>query len=200
MKPGRLCAVLAAWLLLLSPQPSDPALGQEKLRESPYFPLQVGHQWTYRMGDQQVTLRVVKTEVIDKVLCAQLEAKTADRILTECVAVQDDGVYRFSADGSAITPALCFFKPDAKTGATWKCAAAMNTLRIEATFAAGEAKVTVPAGTFQTRTATSTDFRLGKEKLALTYWFAKGVGMVKQRLHVGDREVVLELEKFEPAK
>lgn len=200
MRPGHLCAVLAAWWAVLGSQLSDPAVGQEKLRESPYFPLQVGHEWTYRMREQRVTVRVVKSEVIDRVLCARLETKTGNKILTENVAMQDDGVCRFSADGSAITPPLCFFKPDAKTGSTWKNAAVMNSLPIEATFTAGEAKVTVPAGNFQTRTATTTDFRLGQERLAVTYWFAKGIGMVKQRLQIGDREVLLELEKFVPAK
>jgi len=44
------------------------------------------------------------------------------------------------------------------------------------------------------------DLEVGASKVTSTYYFAEGVGMVKQIAELGGPPIVLELEKFEPGK
>jgi hypothetical protein len=37
------------------------------------------------------------------------------------------------------------------------------------------------------------------QKIGFTYYFARDVGMIKQTIKIQTQEVVIELEKFEPA-
>src|SRR5438128_195196 len=76
------------------------------IQESAYYPLKVGNKWHYRTGDQKVTVRVDKVEVVEikkngkaeKVPCHRLVVTKDDREKTECVAVYDDGIHRFAGD------------------------------------------------------------------------------------------------------
>src|SRR5205814_9134980 len=115
------CIVILSIALPTSPQ--QPGKDQVQPRTSPYYPLTVGTQWTYQVGDHQVTVRVARSEVVEikvqkpdadkklkeemvKVLAFQLEAKSDDRVQSETVAVLDDGVDRLAAAGKEIVPPL----------------------------------------------------------------------------------------------
>src|SRR5437867_10863774 len=99
---------------------------QEAAKDSPYYPLKVGNQWTYRTGDKKVLLKVIKHEKIevtkgekiDKVVCAVLEASVDDKVVgSEHVAAGKDGLYRFQALKDKIVPPVCFLKPN--KGENW---------------------------------------------------------------------------------
>ena len=48
--------------------------------------------------------------------------------------------------------------------------------------------------------ASSQDFLLGTEKMTIDYWFSENVGMVKEHVHVGNSDVIMELEEFKTGK
>ena len=52
----------------------------------------------------------------------------------------------------------------------------------------------------QAKRVSAPDFQVGPEKMALEIWFAPNVGIVQQRVRVGNNEVLLELEEFKAGK
>src|SRR5262245_48437537 len=95
--------------------------------ETPYYPLTVGTQWSYQVGDHRVTVRVARAEVVEikmlkpdadkklreetvKVQGYQIESRSDAGTQSETVAVLEDGVYRVSAAGREVVPPVCFLK------------------------------------------------------------------------------------------
>jgi hypothetical protein len=209
--PG-LVAVLSLALLLLggglltgqdkgSPKGKDK--GKDKKAKpalASYYPLKEGNTWEYRVGKQKLTVRVAREDLVGSERVSVLECTFAGKTLQERVAVLKDGAYRFSGEGVDYLPPLCFFKLPPKAGETWEVKSRGDGLQIRGTFTAGEDQVTVPAGMYEAVTSSSQDFRVDEVKMPVTYWFVPGIGMVKQRLQVGGRVVVIELEKYTPAK
>lgn len=118
----------------------------------------------------------------------------------EDVAILEDGFYRFRAADKEIVPALQFFKLPLQAGEKWRVSSVSEGQKIAATFTAEDDVIEVPAGKFKTKYIVSKDFQFEK-KMEMETWFAADVGMVKQRVKVGANEpIVLELEKFVPAK
>ena len=99
-----------------------------------------------------------------------------------------------------ITPPLRFLKLPIKEGESWTVKAMSENVPLTGTFTCAPDKVKVPAGEFKTLRVSCPDFQLGEKKMALDYWFAKDVGIVKQHVQVGKSNVVLELEEFKPGK
>jgi hypothetical protein len=182
--------------------------GQEPTKESPYYPLKVGNKWTYRFtsgSSGTVDVRVTKLEKVGDVMCALLEAKAGSdgTPTTEHVAVQADGVYRYTSEGHKIEPPLRFLKLPPKSGDRWEVDSKSAGETVKGTLTLGEAEVTVGKMTnrkFKAITADTKDMTVGGNKMEQTWWFAPEVGMVKQVYKFADKEVVLELESFEPGK
>jgi hypothetical protein len=121
--------------------------------------------------------------------------------VVEKLALRGDGLYRDGAEGMEMAPPLCLLQLPHKPGDTWKAASTLGATPVSGTFTAGEEEeVTVPAGKFRAVPVTSQDFRIGNVSMRLACWYVSGKGLVKQRLEVGGRVEVLELEKFTPAK
>jgi hypothetical protein len=186
-----------------------PVAGQDKLGQTPFLPLDIGSQWDYKVGDQKVSIRVVKHETVEiaakkdekqKITAARLEVTGGDRKLNELVTVLGDGIYRFSAAGKELNPPLCFLKLPPKPGEKWTYEAMLDGMLLKGEFVTGTATVGVPAGKFQTVTSSCKEFQIGTQKVQLEYWFAPNIGIVKQKVHVGNHDIVLELEKFERGK
>ena len=218
--PARWSLVLLAALLAV-PAPAQ----DEQGFNTPYYPLQVGNKWTYRAdtekarpdaknrgGSQKVVVEVTKKEptsrtvtkekkdVKEKVASYVLKISSGDKTQFEQVAIFSDGVYRLQAAGKKIEPPLMFFKLPLKQGDSWEVDSTSEETKLKGTMKAGEAKVQVPAGAYQAMTVASKDFQIGPQAMEMQYWFAPNVGMVKQTVTLGGREITLELEKFEPAK
>lgn len=125
-----------------------------------------------------------------------------------------DGIYRFVGDDKEATAPVCFLKFNAGAGDSWEVKLGALEPAVQGTFTAGEAEVTVPAGTYKCKTTSSSDFQIGSQKMTVKYWFAyqvltgekdaaawqpARVGIVKQEVKYGTYSVTLELEKFQPA-
>jgi hypothetical protein len=189
---------MLAFLLLLRPA----LAADEKMTETPYFPLQVGNTWTYRVGDNKIIYRVSKHEKVGDLLCARVEMLMGDSVKSyEHIAVKDDGVYRCSFEGKETKPPICILKLPPKKDQSWDVATTVGGESLKGSFKSGaEDGVKVPADTYKTITTSSKDLDAAGMKIDCTYWFAEKVGMVKQEITVMNQKVLLELEKFEPAK
>jgi hypothetical protein len=190
-------------LALAVPAVAAPAADDKPAAQAttPYYPLKVGNTWTYKVGDTKVTVTVAKFEEVEKQSCARIESSSAEGkpTLVEFVAVKADGVYRYAVADKKVEPPVKILALPPKKDETWKIDAAIGTEKLKGSFKCGEeAEVKVPAGTYKdVITVTGEDIDANGRKITMTYYFAKDVGIVKQRIKFGDAaESVFELEKF----
>jgi hypothetical protein len=181
-----------------------PAAHAADKEQTPYFPLKVGDSWDYRMGDSKFTLKVAKFEDVDKQSCARVEMTVGGKLTSyDLIAVKADGVYRFASEGNKADPPVCFLKLPPKKDETWKVESSVAGMgKLTGTFKSGEVdELKVGDKKYEkVITVSSDDLVAGGQKISVTYYFAKDVGMVKQTLSVNGQQVVIELDKFEPAK
>jgi hypothetical protein len=199
------CLSLACLFLLA---PAMPA--QDKLPESPYYPLRVGTVWHYRAGDSKFSLRVARHEKVGDVWCARVElvldgkvTSSEDVAVTVDQARRPDGVSRYRFEGKEARPPICFFKLPPGKEKTWKVESKLAGPRdgeqtLKGSFKAGREEVTVPAGTYKAVTVTGQDLEADGTKLSVTYYFAQDVGMVKQVIETAGQKLSIVLETFVP--
>jgi hypothetical protein len=132
-----------------------------------------------------------------------LKIASGERVATEQVAVLKGGIYRFSAAGKGLKPPLRFFKfpLNPQKGESWQVTCKTEDGKtIQGTFVSGTEmlRLTVDgkADKIAAVTITSKDFRVDDRDVSITYWFAKGFGLVKQRVRTGANEVTMELASF----
>src|SRR5262249_54556705 len=151
-----------------------------------YFPMAVGTAWHYRVGENHYLIKVTRHEKVGGLLCARLEmlvlqGKDLRSVSHEHVAVTKEGVVRASFEGKALVPPVLFLKLPPTAEKSWKVESKLDGQVFTGTFTAGEErKVTVPAGTYSTVTVTGKNLKVNGIDMALTYYFAEKVGMVKQ--------------------
>lgn len=176
----------------------------DKVVESPYYPLKVGNTWYYKTGNGKYLIKVAKFEDIDKQLCVRLEMQEDGKLRSvEHIAVKADGVYRCAFENIKAEPPVCILKLPPKKDDAWKIDTAIGTDKLKGTFKTGEVEeMTVLAGKFQkVVTVSGEDIDANGVKLNVTYYFAPNVGIIKQTMSTAGKEaVVIELEKFEAAK
>lgn len=182
--------------------------------------LKVGAKWHYRVGDAKDGAKVMVhcdrmermpyknakgEELVKEVDVFVLRSTSGDNELTEAIGIVKDVVYRFKAAGKEILPPLPIL---AATRDGWAVEATSEKTPIKGTFTLTTEKVSLSVEkggkTFPITHAykvSGKDLLIGPQRLAVEYWFAPEFGLVKQRtkLETG-KEIVLELEKFEPGK
>ncbi len=171
--------------------------GEEKIKESPYYPLKVGTKWTYRAGKNQITAQVVGHDKVGEIMCAVVETvKEGQPVTSEHIAAKEDGIYRYAFGYQKIDPPICFLKLPPKKGDIWKIESKIGGGTAKAKFTLGEEEITVRGRKFKTVTSGG-DLEVNNQTISFTYWFAENVGMVKQIIKVDKKEIVIELVKFE---
>jgi hypothetical protein len=166
-----------------------------------YYLLNVGDTWTYSLGGNKFVLTVVRHEQFAGVTCARIEMQLDGRVMSfEHVAVRDGGVYRYGFEGQQADPPVRFLPLPPRPGEEWKLDSKLGKETITGTMkAGGEETVTVPAGTFRAVPVVGKLKANGMDVESTTH-FARGVGMVRQKIQLGGQAVTIELEKFQPAK
>ena len=195
--------VSLAGIVLLVFLTSAPA-ADEKLKETPFYPLKVGTKWQYKVGAGSLTIKVTKHEQVGEVTCAVLEKSKDDQVLgSDHIGVTADGVYHYMIAGQKLDMPFRILKLPPKKGDNWKVEVKDRGKSVSGSFTLGEAEVVVPAGKYKAITAVSDGFQLpeadGKTvKIDFKFWFVEKIGLVKHTIQIGDqKEVVIELEKFE---
>jgi hypothetical protein len=195
--------LLATLVVTLATTPACRA--DDKMRESLWYPLQVGNTWTYRIGDKGFICKVVAHEKVGDVLCARVDMTpvgTSKPQTFEHLAVAEDGVYRHSINGTRLDKPVRILKLPPKKGDTWAIDAKGPGEALKGTVKAGEeAEVKVLAGTYKNvATTTCDDLDANGLHCAFTYYFAEGIGIIKQKVQIEKDMTVFELEKFEAGK
>jgi hypothetical protein len=210
-------ACFAALLCL----PALQSAAQEKLKETPYYPLQVGTTWHYRVGEGKIVVRVVNHEKVGDVLCALIETTRDGKVAgSEHLAVTADGVYRYDisyplplnpADARAksktgseavkesFKPPILVLKLPPKKGDSWKIDCKGQGKAFRGSYKVDDEKeITVPAGKYKTFVVVSQDLEGTSLKPAptITTYYADGIGMVKQLIEIGTDKAEIVLEKF----
>lgn len=183
---------------------SLPARAEDKMLESPYYPLQVGNSWTYTGQNagvkMTITNKVAKHEKVGDTLCARLEYEVDGKVVGhEHLAVQKDGIYRYSMNGQTLDKPIKILTLPPKKGDTWDIAVSVNGTKLTGKGSVTEEKVEVKAGKYDTVVSIMT-LEAEKMKVEATNHYAKDVGLVKTSAKNMGFEVVLELEKFTPGK
>lgn len=191
-------------------------VGQEKKAQefsSAIYPLKVGHRWTYsgidpkekvmiRADRKEPIKRRVKTDALDRTELLEsyvLKSTSGDKSMAEQVFVAQDGVYRFASAGKEMTPPLRILKFPAVAGDSWPIESLSDTVKIRGAFELRKDRMMVLGEMRDVWVSSTRDFVIDEQPFQLAYWFAEGIGMVKQHLKYGKHELRLELDKFEPA-
>lgn len=166
-----------------------------------YYPLDVGNAWHFRLNingnNVPSSVRISKHENINGVLLARLDSLNGP--ITEHLTQTDKGIFRHRINGAAVTPAFQLMPYPPVVGAKWsnEFTTDLEPGRHRYT---GEIQqeevVTVPAGKFKTLRVHLRINQLGNP-VDTTYWFANGIGFVKQQVSVGGLDMMMELDRFE---
>lgn len=184
---------------------SSPVFATEdsELGMSDYYPIKVGTTWTYSTSEGDVMVKVMKHEPLGGKLCVRLEATTPDnKKSTEYVRVTDEGVFRHQASDQTIEPPLMFLKNSTKDGDSWTVESNILGKKMGGTYTLKKGSVTIKDKQGKDNKyddvliVDSKDFKVDGQDLPHTYYFAKGVGIVKQVVKFGGEEITMELVGF----
>ena len=185
--------ILLLILVMFAPAPAAPI--PKYLLESTkvYYPTKVGTKLVYDRKGTEETRLVSKVEKVEKgtmVTTIHL-APNGTQSPHMKVLVNEKGLFLAEECGAAYDTAWCIFQPPVKPGTTWETIVSRNgmeVLRGQMT-AVKEEKIITPAGEFTTGRV---DWVIAQRQLAVSYWYAPGVGLVRQD--------ELVLKSFTPGK
>jgi len=174
-----------------------------KDKTTEYYPLKEGMTWTYKSGDKSFTVKVAGTDKKGDptVSCSRLETRNSkgELIATEHIAIKEDGVYRYAFENSDAKPPLRFLKLPVDTSEkTWKFDSKIGGQDVKGTFKMATEKDSVKIGAKEYKDVISVsceEVPIDNQKVALTYYFAPKVGMIRQVVDVAGAKVTIELEK-----
>jgi len=200
-------ASLAALLVAATAYPLSAA--DETVGESGYYPLKVGTEWEYLANGMTFRATVVKHEKKGDYMTARIETfVNGQSVMSENLTVTKDAVIRVAAADIVASKPTIVVKLPPKVGDKWKIAADVGPEKLEGDLqcdavdevtkvTAGEYKAVKISGTFVT-TGPGPDAE--KQTIALTTWYADGVGPVKIIIKTKGVEVTLDLQKFTAPK
>ena len=178
-----------------------PASGADKAPGSDYYPLKIGTQWTYQIGPVEVTMRVAKHEKVGDVMCGVVESSVDGKVVaTEHISAGENGVFRHTFNGQKASEPLCILKLPVKKDQEWAFNAKIANETVKGKFKSGEEEITVPSGKYKAVTSFTTECELNGNKAEFKYWFAPGVGVVKQTMNIGGNMIESVLKKVEATK
>lgn len=189
-------AVLFGGVLMAQPKDAAQADG--------YFPLKKGTKWTYKVGDNEVTVVVVKVDSVNKEEQYQVDTFVGkDPKTSEMYVVRADGVYRTKVKDDKLDPFIKVLPVPVKKDASWEVNSKLGTQTIKGTMKVKDdkAEVTTPAGKYTTVLVEGVDMDIAGAKTTVRIWFAKDRGIVKEEFVLqGGEKVMLELSKYEEGK
>lgn len=176
-------------------KPQRPSRDNQTLDRCEPYPLGVGREWTFWAGPLEIIERVARHEKVGDELCARIETEFNGKVVSfEHVAVRPDGVYRVAVAGRPIEPPLRFLNLPARAGDTWKVDSLIAGEPIKGDFKTSEGALTIDDTELSTIVVAGKNFHAGKSQLSFTYYFAPGIGKVKQVVVVNGMETTLELK------
>ncbi len=189
-------AVMFGGAVLAQPKDAPQAEG--------YFPLKKNTTWTYKVGDNEVKVVVVKSDKVGTEDHFQVDTKVGtESKMSEVYVIKADGVYRTKVKEDKLDPPVKVLALPIKKDATWEVNSKVGTQTIKGTMKVvnDKEKVKTPAGDFETVYVEGKDMDVAGAKTTVRLWFAKDRGIVKEEFVLQSNEVVkLELSKYEEGK
>jgi hypothetical protein len=174
-----------------------------------YFPLKVKSKWTYKVGDNDVTVSVVKVDKVGNEDHYQVdtyvgkEAKPGEAKTSEWYVVRADGIYRTKVKDDKLDPNVKVLPLPVKKDAAWDLNSKLGQQAIKGTLKVKDekAKVKTPAGEYEAVLVEGDGVDVAGAKTVIRLWFAKNLGIVKEEVSVaGGEKVLVELFKYEEGK
>jgi hypothetical protein len=190
------------------------------IAEKNYWPMTLGSTWSLKTmvkdskkpNEQPLTMtqeiEVVTVKKDGDATIATLDYKSEGRVINREVYRVTEGAIERTSSGvgepSTMTPPFPMVKYPLTPGKTWKWQGTIlargQTIKAESTLTVtGPVDVKTAAGSFKTmkvHSALVVDPEKTKYELPNDYWFADGVGLVKQGAKLGDKDVLGELTKY----
>jgi len=171
-------------------------------QQEAWLPLEKGRTWVYSTSAEiEMVVRVVGEEKLGDVSCAVVETTFDGRSSREWLGRDEDGVKLFRVRAGVMDVALeepvLRIRALLKGGDTWL--SVMNdggTARAIHFSVEGPLEVKVGEKRYSCMKVTATS-RSGKTKVVSESWYAKGVGMVRQRHSTGGATLIAELKRVE---
>ncbi|MCO6048154.1 hypothetical protein NG895_30025 [Aeoliella sp. ICT_H6.2] len=185
-----------------------PAQGEDALgHAAEFYPLTTGSKWTMILdgprGKMEMTNSVAGTdEVNGKQLYRLSSSVNGSVVATEHLQLSESGLSRNQFNGTPISPKIMLLPEPVKLGWKWEkkdVKLGEETMDATAEIANKTEKVAVPAGQFDAIRLTVTA-KTKSGDVVSHYWLAKGVGIVKQDMIIGNVKLTLSLAEYEIAK
>ena len=169
-------------------------------KDGPFYPLQVGNAWHYKVGDKKATMKVVAMEKIGDLMTSRIETIVDGNVsANENIAQTAGGLMRVAVDGEKYSKPIMFLKLPPMKGESWNVDSKIPGTALKGKFVAGDDEIEVAAGKFKCATS-SGELQINGQPAQFGYWFAPNVGIVRLTMKVGGMELTWDLQKFEPAK
>ncbi len=171
-------------------------------QQEAWLPLEKGRTWVYSTSAQMdMVIRVVEEEKLGDISCAVVETTFDEKSSREWLGKDEEGVKLFRIRAGTMDVALeepvLRIRSVLKSGDRWM--SVMNDGGVSRAIyfsVEGPLDITVGEKSYRCMKVTATS-RSGKTKVVSESWYAKGVGMVRQRHSTGGATLVVELKKVE---
>ena len=174
---------------------------KEVLKKFPdYYPMRVGTEWLYLVGESEITVKVTDFKKEDGVRTGTLATVANGQVVaTESIRVDEKGVYRTHVYKTKIEPPILLLKFGIQDETEWATKSKVGVSTVDFVFKLeGLEGIKTLAGEYKAVKVTGTGDIAGTVTQT-KYYFADGVGIVKLSYSVGGGEAMLELKKFTPA-
>ena len=174
-------------------------LGADLSAQEDFVPLKKGRQWTYKQGDSEFVQTITASEKVGGVECFLFESELGGQKECMWLSATADGMWLYRVrSGETISdlpkPALLLKYP-IKQGDRWEASVPSGDITIEYQFEnGGQEEIEVPAGKYSAWVVKMKGTAAGQE-IAGTYWYVKGVGLVKQETRSKRGKFQLELKE-----
>jgi len=169
-----------------------------------YFPLKVKTKWVYRVGDNEVTVMVVKAEKVNNEEQYQVDTIVGkEPKTTEWYVVRPDGVYRTKVKDDKLDPPIKVLPIPAKKDTTWDVNSKLGTQTIKGTMkvVSDQDKIKLFGTDYETVLVEGKDMDVAGAKTSVKIWFAKDRGIVKEEFVLqGGEKLSLELKEISEGK
>ena len=165
-----------------------------------YFPLKVGTKWTYKVGDQNVEVKVVGNEKFGSDDCSKVETSVNGKVIaSELYTVKADGVYRVKVKDVKIDPPVKVLALPVKKDLAWDIKSKVGQQSVSGAFKIKDDKEKIKIGDkeYETVVVEGNDLDVAGTKTTVKLWLAKNTGIVKLSYKIQDSESVLELSKVD---
>ncbi len=171
--------------------------------EHPYFPLKIGTKWFYTTSGQMFTIEVVKQENVDEVPCLRLEARVQQNLVaTEHLKVDTSGVWRYQINGQKPDkpfPVLMVpisAKPE-ELNRRWTTNLKIGAESLKGEFRSKRTSFKLGEKEYEDVLQVQAELDVDGQAMKFTFWYARGVGMVRQIVESDGFNMKIELQKME---